>query len=238
MKSMKKLHLPEPEVDLKHFHFRDLTKPQYRHFLFLLFWPVYYLRYFIVEAVNPTSAGCYVMHCALDDLIPLCEYFLIPYALWMVFMVGMHLFTLIYDVETGKKYSKFLIIAFSVSTLTFLIFPTCQNLRPESFERSNLFTWILGIMYQVDTNTNVCPSEHVIGALAVLAAAANCKFRTPGRTTVMAVTMLIVIASTVFLKQHSVLDIVAALPVCLVAYLVTFGRRRAACTAVQKPDPA
>ena len=54
----------------------------------------------------------------------------------------------------------------------------------------------------------------------------------------MAAAMAIVIASTVFLKQHSVLDIVAALPVCLAAYYLTFGRRSHSAAVVQKPDPA
>ena len=234
----RKLQLPQPEVDMKHFHLRDIRKPQYRHLLLLLFWPVYYLRYFLVEAINPASAGGYVMYCPLDDLIPVCEYFLIPYALWMVFMVGMHVFTAIYDVDTFRKYSKFLIIAFSISTTIFLIFPTCQNLRPETFERDNLFTRILGFVYAADTNTNVCPSEHVIGAMAVLAAAMNWKFRTPGRTALMAGAMVIVSLSTVFLKQHSVLDIFAALPICLVVYYLTFGRKRSrVCLTQLETDP-
>lgn len=224
---MKKWKLPAPEVDIRSFRFSKLNQKEYRHFYLLLFWPVYYLRYFIVEAINPASAACHVMYSPLDDLIPVCEFFLIPYALWMVCMLGMHFFTAIYDVDTFKKYSKYMIIAFTVSTLTFLVYPTCQNLRPETFERDNFFTKILAFVYAVDTSTNVCPSEHVIGSMAILAAAINCRyFRTPGRITLVTVLMIVISLSTVFLKQHSVLDIFWAMPLCLVTYLICFGIKK------------
>ena len=224
---MKSLKLPEPQVDLKGFRLSRLHESQYRHFYWLAFWPIYYLRYFIVEAINPSSAACHVMYTPLDDLIPLCEFFLIPYGLWMVFMLGMTFFTMIYDVDTFKRYMKFLTMTVTVSTTVFLIYPTCQNLRPESFERSNLFTWILGLMYQADTPTNVCPSEHVIGAIAMLAAACHCRyFKTPLRLTLTGISTVLICLSTLFLKQHSVLDLLYALPLCGAAWALCFGGKK------------
>lgn len=223
---MKSVKLPQPEVNVKGFRLSKLKEKEYRHFGWLLIWPIYYLRYFIVEAVNTSSTACYVMYSPLDDWIPLCEFFLIPYGLWMVSMLAMHFFTMLYDVDTFKRYSRFILISFTISTTIFLLFPTCQNLRPETFRRSNLFTWILGILYKLDTNTNVCPSEHVIGAVAVLAAAWNCRyFRTPWRMLGMFVFTVLVCLSTVFLKQHSILDLLAALPICLIVYVICFWRK-------------
>ena len=221
---MKKLKLPTPQMDLKGFTLKRINEPQYRHFWLLLFWPIYYLRYFIVEALNPAGSACHVMHSALDDLIPVCEYFLIPYSLWMVLLLGLTVFTMLYDVDTFKKYMKYLILTITVSTTVFLVYPTCQNLRPESFERSNLFTWILGIVYQMDTNTNVCPSEHVIGSMAMLAAALHCRYlnNKPWKRAVILVSSVLISLSTVFLKQHSVLDVLYALPLCAVAYFLCF----------------
>ena len=49
------------------------------------------------------------------------------------------------------------------------------------FERDNLFTKFLEGFYQFDTNTNVCPSIHVIGSVAVMICGWNCKsLNTPG----------------------------------------------------------
>ena len=233
---MKHLKLPKPETDLRGFRLSKINQKEYQHLWLLLFWPIYYLRYFIVEALNPTSAGCYVMHCPLDDLIPLCEYFLIPYGLWMVCLLGMHFFTMIYDKETCRRYVAYLTISITISTTIFVLFPTCQNLRPETMPRDNLFTRILAMTYAVDTNTNVCPSEHVIGSMAILAAAINCRyFRKPWRLTAVTVLMVIISMSTVFLKQHSILDVIAAMPVCLVAYLICFPITRKVRSSGQDP---
>ena len=221
---MKNIKLPKPQMDLKGFRLKRINEPQYRHFWLLLFWPIYYLRYFIVEAFNPTGSVCHVMHSALDDLIPVCEYFLIPYSLWMVLLLSLTVFTMLYDVDTFKKYMKYLIVTITVSTTVFLVYPTCQNLRPESFERNNLFTWILGIVYQLDTNTNVCPSEHVIGSMAMLAAALHCRYlnNKPWKRLLILVAAVLISISTVFLKQHSILDVIYALPLCFAAYLLCF----------------
>lgn len=221
---MKNFHLPDPQVDIRNFHLKNINDPQYCHFWLLLFWPVYYLRYFLVEALNPAGSACHVMHAALDDLIPLWEIFLIPYGLWMVLMLGLTVFTMIYDVDTFKKYMRYLMLTIAVSTTVFIVYPTCQNLRPESFERSNLLTWILGIVYAMDTNTNVCPSEHVIGSMAILAAAMHCRYLNdrPWKRLTITIAMILVSLSTVFLKQHSILDVIYALPLCAVAYILVF----------------
>ena len=221
---MKSKNFPALQVDLKGFRLKKISEPQYRHFWLLLFWPIYYLRYFLVEALNPAGSLCHVMHSALDDLIPVCEIFLIPYSLWMVLLLAMTVFTMLYDVDTFRKYMKFLMITITVSTTVFLVYPTCQNLRPEQFERDNLFTWILGIVYRMDTNTNVCPSEHVIGAMALLAAAFHSSFLSDKawKKVLWVLSMILVSLSTVFLKQHSILDVLYALPLCLAAYFLAF----------------
>lgn len=38
------------------------------------------------------------------------------------------------------KLMKFIIITFSVTILIYLVFPTCQELRPATFERDNIIT--------------------------------------------------------------------------------------------------
>lgn len=191
---------------------------------FLLFWPVFGLRYLLIENMNP--AGEYhLIHCPLDDRIPFQELFLIPYVLWFVGIIGMHLYTMIYDVPSFKKYTKFLIISMSTSTAIFILYPSYQQLRPDVFPRDNLLTDIVGLLYQFDTNTNIFPSEHAIGALAVFAASIHTKgMHSPMKTARMGIMTILVCLSTVFLKQHSILDVAAALPICVIAYIACYGK--------------
>ena len=117
--------------------------------------------------------------------------------------MGVHLYTLLYDADTFRRYSKFLTISITISTGIFLLCPSCQQLRPAQFPRDNLLSRAVGLLYAVDTNTNVFPSEHVIGALAALAAAAHTeRLRRPGRLAALCVLTALICVSTVFLKQH------------------------------------
>ena len=126
------MHFPTPETDLRGFRLSRINEPQFRHLWWLLFWPVYLLRYFLVEHWNPAQTY-HVMHCFLDDWIPFQEGFIVFYASWYFLIVGVHLYTLLYDRDTFCRYSKFLCIGMSVSTVIFLVYPSCQQLRPAVF---------------------------------------------------------------------------------------------------------
>jgi len=192
------------------------------HYLWLLFWPLYWLRYVLIEQLNPAAAYTPI-HCPFDDLIPFCEWFLVPYILWMPFMVLLALYCLRTDRDSFIRYSKFLAIAMTISGVIFLLFPTCQELRPAVYPRDNLMTDLVRLLHRIDTNTNVLPSEHAVGAIAVvIAASSHPKLRRPRSLIPICMAMGLVCLSTVFLKQHSVLDLLAAVPVCAVAWWLSY----------------
>lgn len=213
-------------VDYRDFSFSKLNTPEFEHLKYLLYWPLYGLLFLTVERLWIRDYY-YPVHCAADDMIPFCEYFLIPYLFWFVFLVGISLYTLLFDVEAFKKFMKFTIITYSTAILIYILLPNCQELRPVLFERDNIFTRFMAGFYQFDTNTNVCPSIHVIGSVAVLLAAWDSKhFSTPGWRALFSIAALLISVSTVFLKQHSVLDVLAAIPICVIAYYMVYGRKR------------
>lgn len=222
------MKLPALAVDYRAFRLHKINQPEYKHLWLLLFWPIYIGRYLLVENLNP-AAVYHPIHCALDDLIPFREEFVIFYVVWYGFMAGMHLYTLLYDLESFKRYSKFLFVSMTISSVIFFVYPSCQNLRPEEFARDNVLTKIVGLLYAIDTNTNVFPSEHAIGSLAVLAAAIHTKsLRSPGKLTVIAALAVMISLSTVFLKQHSILDVLVAIPICAFAWWVCYRKREKA----------
>lgn len=191
---------------------------------YLLFWPIFGLRYLLVENCHPTQQF-HLMYCPLDDQIPFLEAFIIPYVMWHLCIIGMHLWLFYKDDPAFPKYSRYLIVSISISTLIFLLYPTCQNLRPESFPRDNVLTEAVQLLYRMDTSTNVCPSEHVIGSVGFfLAALYSREGRKPGRIAVAAAAAFLTAIATVFLKQHSLVDVFAAIPVCAVGWLFAFRR--------------
>jgi len=216
----------KPVVDYRNFHFSKLNTEEFRHLKWLIFWPVFGILFLFVERIYQVESY-YPVYSPLDDWIPFQEVFVFPYLFWFVFLVGMHLYTLLYDIETFEKMIKFIIVTYSTAILIYLIFPTCQELRPLEFERDNVLTRFMAGFYQFDTNTNVCPSIHVMGSLAVMFAGWHCsRLKSPLWSLSFTVTALLICISTVFLKQHSVLDVFAALPICMFAYYTCFWRKR------------
>ena len=212
-------------VDYRQLRPGNLNSEEFSHLKLLLYWPVYGLLFLFVERFYQVDSY-YAVHCALDDYIPFNELFLIPYMFWFLFLIGMHLYTLLYDTRAFRQMMKFIIISYSVTIIIYFIFPTCQLLRPESFARDNVLTRFMAGFYRFDTNTNVCPSIHVIGSLAVMFTAWHCRgLEHWGWKLAFTVTAVLISISTVFLKQHSALDILAAVPVSLIAYRLAFRSR-------------
>lgn len=210
------LNGPVTEKDAERLNSFPLRKHLAGHpeYLYLLFVPVYLLCFTLVERLVPPEGGYWVSWTPLDDRIPFFESFVVPYCAWYPLLFGVGLELLRSDVPGFKSYMHFLMLGFGFSLLFCLAFPNGQDLRPERFARENLFTAVLRGIYAVDTNTNVFPSMHVVGCGAVLGSA----FRAKGklrrfRWAVLALCALIC-ASTVLVKQHSVLDLVAGIAVC------------------------
>jgi len=131
----------KPTVDYTKLRFSNITGNEYRHLFFLLFWPLFMLVFYYIENVYSVS-HYYPIHCFLDDYIPFCEIFALPYILWFALVFIMHIYTLFYDVDGFEKMIKFIIFTYSFALAFYFVFPNCQQLRPDEFERINIFTKI------------------------------------------------------------------------------------------------
>ncbi len=215
-------------IDYRQFRFRRLNEPEFRHLLLLIFWPVFGLFFYCQEVLPSVFPNIFPVHYhpvywpALDDIIPFCEWFFIPYIYWFVFIFGFLFYSLLYDIPAFKKYMYFVIGTYSMTVLIYFIYPTEQNLRPVIESNNFMARWVAAF-YAFDTNTNVCPSIHVLGSLAVTFAAWDSKlFHSAGWRFFFVFSGILISISTVFLKQHSVIDVFAALVVCAVVYPFVF----------------
>ena len=204
-------------VNYKNLRPWNLNSPEYRHLLLLIYWPVYGLTFWLLE--RWLTLTYHPVEVAFDAKVPFCEFFVFPYYFWFVFLFGIHVYTGLYDIPAFKKLMYFIMITYTVTTVIYIVYPTCQNLRPTEFARDNFCVDIVKALYNFDTNTNVCPSLHVIGSFAVLFTTWNCKKLRSFKFQAVLVPLTVLISiSTVFLKQHSIVDIYAALALCAVAY--------------------
>lgn len=210
-------------IDLRRLRPSNITSPEFSHILLALFWPLFGAAFSLLEELRPEE-DCTPVWCPIDDWIPFEEWFFLPYIFWFILLLGMNLYLGLCHPGGYRKFMYFIMLTYSATLLVYVIYPTCQNLRPESFERDNFLTRFAADFYAYDTNTNVCPSLHVIGSYAVVFGAWDTeRLRTPfWKITFFFVATLIAV-STVFVKQHSVIDVAAGILVCAIGYMVVYA---------------
>ena len=114
--------------------------------------------------------------------------------------------------EKGFTACAFLIIGMTFFLILCTVFPNGQNLRPATFVRDNIFVDLVRYIYSTDTPTNVLPSIHVFNSIGGCIAIGHSKALKKHRKIQFGsyLLALLIILSTMFLKQHSVTDVIAA----------------------------
>jgi len=210
-------------VDYREFRLSRINEPRFRHVKLLGTWVVYFALYFLTENLIPEE-NCHPMHCFLDDIIPFNEYFLIFYTGWYLLVAGSLAFYFFYDPERFKKLELYIFVTQIAAMTCYILFPSRQDLRPETFPRENFFTWVMGLIYAFDTNTGVCPSLHVAYSLAIFSVMVKDGSIKKWFKFFLGFLVIMISLSTAFVKQHSVLDILAAIPTALLGEILLYWK--------------
>ena len=198
------------------------------HMWWGLFLPVYLALFFTIE--HFITDNYWATQLPIDYKIPFLEGFAPFYASWSVLLCILGIYLIIKDGEGFRRYMWSIMVTFLISTLICALIPNGQDLRPAVMPRDNIFCDLVAYTYSLDTNTNVFPSVHVLGVVAAVSSV----WETPGlRRTwwrwAAAAYGLVIIAATLLVKQHALLDVAAAIPWGLLSYFIVYhviGRRR------------
>ena len=215
----------KPVVDFKDFKLSKLATPQYNHLLYSLGWVFHFVLFALTEKLIPAEK-CFPMHAPLDDVIPFCEVFILPYVLWYFLIIGTLTYYMFYNPENYKGLMKFIIICSAIAMFAFVVFPSRQDLRPQEFLNDNFCVDLVKCIYSIDTNTNVCPSMHVAVSIGIASSWIKEKSASTWVKTLLVAFCVLVCISVAFVKQHSVIDIFVAIPICIIAELIAFKSYR------------
>ena len=210
-------------VNYRGFRLGRINEPEFKHLKLLFGWVGFFAFFLLTERMIPAQK-CAVVRCRLDDMIPFCEWFVIPYVFWYGLIVGSLLWFLRYDVANFTALQTYIIVTQVIAMAIYIALPTRQDLRPEVFPRDNVLSRLVEALYQADTSTNVCPSLHVAISLGIASAWLREKAVHWSWKAFVAALATLICLSTVFIKQHSAVDFFAALPVCALAEWVAFYR--------------
>lgn len=194
----------------------------YKHAWVLLYGLIYIPCFFLLEETVTTDF--HVIHSPVDDLIPFCEIFVIPYFLWFAFVAAAGIYLFFTNVKDFYRYAGFLIIGMTIFLIISFLWPNGHMLRPTTFERNNIFVDMVRGLYDTDTSTNIFPSIHVYNSIGVWIAVSHNQ-TLKKKTWIQigtAVLAILIILSTMFLKQHSFPDVVGAFVLAAPVYILIY----------------
>lgn len=186
-----------------------------------------YMPWFMYLEKHVTS-DFHVIHSVIDDKIPFIEYFIVPYLLWFVFIAVTFLYFFFTDVDGFYRLAKLMFTGMTIFLIISTLVPNGLNLRPVYFTRDNIFIDMVKMLYQTDTPTNVLPSLHVFNSLGACIAIYNSKSLQKHRIISWSAYILaaLIILATMFLKQHSIIDVMAAFIMAYTLYQFVYETNR------------
>jgi hypothetical protein len=139
--------------------------------------------------------------------IPFLPVFIWPYlSMYLLFLLPLFLMPASRMPSLGRQ----LIAGSIVSAVCFLILPAELGFAREVPAHAP-YTAIYARIFDVDRPYNLVPSLHVIFSSAIALACADCA--RPATRVALYVWLAVIVASTVFVHQHHLLDIAAAFPI-------------------------
>jgi len=149
-----------------------------------------------------------------DDLVPLISVFVFPYLFYFVY----HLVALIYLWDSNLLGGFFwtMIVANVTAAIFWYLLPN-GVMRPK-VKGNNISTNVLNLVYQIDKDdTNGFPSAHVFHTIIISYFLA---MYISGASLIILITSILILASTVFTKQHYVVDVIGGIIWSVVSLLV------------------
>ena len=162
---------------------------------------------------------------ALDAAIPVRAEWIIIYYLTFVFWIASAVLILSESRAYARRMVQGYLIAMLVSGVIFLVWPTTLT-RPVPPD-TGLFNILLALLYQIDAPVNLCPSLHVLITYFCIRAAMGSRIVPRWYLPASWVFLALVCLCVLFVKQHVLADIPAAILVAeLSVRLAGLGKER------------
>lgn len=183
------------------------------HLWYQLYWVIYLVWFFTLDAA--VQHPKYIIHSPLDDLIPFNEWFVFPYCSWFALLALVLAALWWRDTPSYDRLCLSMFSGMTVCLILYMIWPNGLHLRPDpaSLGRDNPALWIMRLLWAADTSNNVCPSIHCqsTGCMALAMWYSSLAREHRWVRPVVVVWAGLICASTLFTKQHSVVDVVLGL---------------------------
>ena len=198
---------------------------KYGHAIPLFIYGASYLSWF-TWLERTVTKDYHIIHMSVDDHIPFCEVFIVPYLLWFAYVSAVVVFLFFKNKTDYYKACAFLFTGMTVFLIISTLFPNGHDLRLTQMPRDNIFTSLVSALWKTDTPTNLWPSIHVYNSIgAHLAVMHNKTLRSRKLISIgSGILAFSIILSTVFIKQHSLFDVITGVFLGAFMYVLVYKR--------------
>jgi membrane-associated phospholipid phosphatase len=187
------------------------------YLLFLLVMPVLGLIYKILNN-NPREAV--ILSTDIDDKIPFLPIFILPYIIWYAFILGYLIYFWYKDTRVYLKTLTMIVIGELVCFVIYFFFQTTVP-RPD-LVGDGILIELVGMIYSHDQPFNAFPSIHVLTTFAIILGNINISNKHIIHSIFVPVMGSLIIISTLFVKQHYILDMFASMFLTSFIYGIVF----------------
>ena len=193
-----------------------LLIPMVIYMVFYMIW-FYYLE-------QTVTTNFHLIHMKIDDYIPFCELFIIPYELWFPYVACTIVFLAFCDKEEYQNTCIFLCLGMTLFLIVSTVYPNGHDLRLAAMPRDNIFTKLVVSLQKTDTPTNLFPSIHVYNSIGINLGI--CRSHSTQKhkwiRIVSSILCVLIIFSTILIKQHSVFDLLTAFICAILFYMMVY----------------
>lgn len=163
----------------------------------------------IYQLLNNNSRGASNLVTDFDRSTPFIAAFAVPYLLWFLF-IGL---TLAYFCFKDRSTYYKTLIAVNISLIAcYIIYYLYQTTVPRpQLVGNDIFTKLVGFIYSSDQPFNCFPSIHSLTSYLMAKALHSSSVKGIINTLVIYGSAVLIILSTLFIKQHVVLDAISAI---------------------------
>lgn len=173
----------------------------------MLMFPVLGWMYALTN--NIENQEVYNLAMAADEAIPYLKWFALPYSVW-IFYIYVCLFYF-FKKDISVYYRNLMTYAIC-ALLCYLIYSVFQTTvaRPPVIG-DDPFSWLMRYIYNRDQPYNCFPSIHCFSSYMVMRAIWTSSFRNKWNLTLITGMSSLIIMSTLFVKQHVIMDVLGAI---------------------------
>lgn len=192
------------EVNLNTIKINNKIEIKVLDLVWFLLIPIININYYIAGTINKNG---HELNTMFDEVIKFNSVFIIPYLYWYIYIVIGFIVILIQSRENYMRTFLSFFIGMGICYCIYYFYPT-KIIRPE-VSNTSMLNYLVNIIYCVDRPVNCFPSLHVLTTYFIMR---YTKYeKTKKKFYYTQIVGILIILSTVFVKQHFVVDVIGAM---------------------------